>query len=73
MGSNRPRRSSTGVGMTALVLGALLLIVGTIWIFQGVGMLKGSFMTGESLWAWLGAVCVLFALPLLTLGIRRRR
>ena len=53
--------------------GVLLCIVGMIWILQGMGMLRGSFMTGEALWAWMGAACVLFALPLLTLGIRSRQ
>ena len=29
-----------------LILGAVLVVTGVIWIFQGIGTLKGSFMTG---------------------------
>ena len=32
---------------------------------QGLDVLKGSFMTGEAFWAWMGALAVLFGLPLL--------
>jgi hypothetical protein len=56
-----------------LVAGILLVVVGGVWIFQGVGVLKGSFMTGEAFWAWIGAVCVLFGLPLVLRGLRRTR
>jgi hypothetical protein len=32
-----------------------LIVVGFIWIGQGLGILGGSsFMTGERVWAWLG-------------------
>jgi hypothetical protein len=33
-----------------LVVGILLVLVGGVWIFQGIGVLKGSFMTGQALW-----------------------
>ena len=37
-------------------IGLVLLVVGLVWFFQGVGVIKGSFMTGEALWAVLGVV-----------------
>jgi hypothetical protein len=40
-----------------LVIGVLLLMIGAVWILQGIGLLKGSFMTGEAVWAVIGAVC----------------
>jgi len=43
----------------------VLLVVGVIWFFQGVGVIEGSFMTGEAVWAVIGAVCVLAGLALL--------
>jgi len=56
-----------------LVLAAVLLdIVGIVWILQGVGILKGSFMTDSAFWAWMGGLCVAAAIPLLVLGLRRR-
>ena len=37
-------------------IGLVLLVVGLVWFLQGVGVIKGSFMTGEALWAVLGVV-----------------
>lgn len=39
-----------------LVVGAVLVIVGVVWIFQGIGDLRGSFMTGSPFWAWMGVL-----------------
>ena len=38
--------------------GILLLVVGAIWVLQGAGFLKGSFMTGQGMWLVIGLVCV---------------
>jgi hypothetical protein len=43
----------------------VLLLVGVVWFFQGVGVIEGSFMTGEAVWAAIGAVCVVAGLALL--------
>ena len=53
--------------------GSVLMAVGAVWVLQGVGTLKGSFMTGQSAWAWIGAACVLFGLPVVMAGWRRSR
>jgi Ca2+/Na+ antiporter len=42
-----------------------LLVVGAVWFFQGVGVIEGSFMTGEALWAVIGVVCVAAGIALL--------
>jgi len=36
------------------VLGVLLLLVGLVWVGQGLGYIKGSFMTGDMKWFWIG-------------------
>ena len=51
----------------------MLIALGGIWVLQGVGTLGGSFMTGQATWAWIGAACVLFGLPLVVAGRRRSR
>jgi hypothetical protein len=56
-----------------VVVGAALVITGAVWVFQGIGTLKGSFMTGQSFWAWMGAVAILVGAPLLARGLRRTR
>src|SRR5437764_15473749 len=43
------RTPGAGRRRTAMVLaGVVLVIVGVIWILQGAGTLKGSFMTGSA-------------------------
>ena len=39
----------------AIVLAVLMLLTGGVWIGQGLGYIKGSFMTGDMRWFWIGA------------------
>ncbi|MGI8587304.1 MAG: hypothetical protein ACR2M0_06385 [Chloroflexia bacterium] len=41
------------------VLSILLILVGVIWVGQGMGYIKGSFMTNDPFWGWTGLVCLL--------------
>ena len=50
---------------TRLVAGVVLCIVGAVWFGQGVGWIGGSFMSGEALWAVIGAFCIAFGIVLL--------
>ena len=78
----RPKRRSwfvrttnceEGVGMRFawVAVGVILLAVGVVWIFQGVGSRRGSFMTGDPVWAWIGVGAVALSVPMLVRGIRR--
>jgi urea transporter len=53
--------------------GVILGLAGVIWLLQGVGVIRGSFMTGSALWAVIGAVLILFAAWILGGDQRRRR
>ena len=55
-----------------VVVGTALVVTGTVWILQGVGVLKGSFMTSQSFWGWMGGLAVLLGVPVLLRGLRRR-
>ena len=59
------------------MLGALLVIVGVVWIGQGLGLIHGSSMTGSAFWAVIGSLSVIVGLALLGahthLARRRRR
>jgi hypothetical protein len=46
-------------------IGIVLLVVGLVWFFQGIGVITGSFMTGEALWAVIGVVCAVAGVALL--------
>ena len=54
------------------VLGVLCLLVGCIWILQGINILPGSFMTGQTKWAIYGGLLVVVGLGLLLSANRRR-
>ena len=41
------------------VIGALLVLVGIVWILQGINVLPGSFMTGQMKWAYYGAIALI--------------
>jgi hypothetical protein len=57
---------------TVLVsLGVLMVIIGGIWTFQGLGYLEGSPMTGVELWAILGPLVAGLGVALLLVGLRR--
>ena len=54
------------------VLGALLILFGTIWFLQGINVLPGSFMTGQIKWAVNGGCAVAVGVILLVLANRRK-
>ena len=39
----------------ATVLSGPMLLMGIIWTLQGVGLMPGSFMSGDIKWALIGA------------------
>lgn len=53
-------------------LAVLLDLTGIVWILQGIGVLPGSFMTGQIVWAAIGTV-LLFASGLLLWAAYRPR
>ena len=61
-----------GPVLVLFALGGLFLVVGIIWLGQGVGLIGGSFMTGEALWALVGALCIVLGAFLIRAGFRWR-
>lgn len=54
-------------------LGVLSGIVGLVWLGQGLGLIGGSFMTGQAVWAVIGAIAILVGAFLIRTGLRWRR
>jgi hypothetical protein len=54
------------------VIGVLLLLIGVIWILQGLNVLPGSFMTGQMKWAAYGGLAVVAGLGALYAARRIR-
>ena len=53
------------------VLGVLCLLVGFVWILQGINVLPGSFMTGQTKWAIYGGLLATIGFGLLFSANRR--
>lgn len=55
------------------VSGTLLLFVGCVWFLQGINVLPGSFMTGQTKWAVYGAIAAIAGAFFLIAARRQRR
>lgn len=55
-----------------LVIAVLLFLLGLVWMGQGLGFIKGSFMTGQMQWFWIGLGCVAVAAALAVVRGRLR-
>lgn len=53
------------------IVGVLLTLIGLVWLGQGVGLIQGSFMTGQAQWALIGIICLIIGVGLLYLTNRR--
>ncbi|MFB6724416.1 hypothetical protein ACFCV3_29830 [Kribbella sp. NPDC056345] len=56
--------------IVAIAFGVLLTALGAVWALQGLGYLKGSSMTGSSLWAIVGPIVAAFGVALVFVAIR---
>jgi len=54
------------------ILGVLLILAGGVWFLQGINVLPGSFMTGQTQWALYGAIAILAGVGLIIIANRRR-
>ena len=54
------------------VIGGLLILVGAVWVLQGVNILPGSFMTGNPQWTINGAITIVIGIALILFGRSRK-
>jgi hypothetical protein len=59
-------------GWLPMTLGLLLVVLGAVWTLQGLGIVKGSVMTGVSAWAVAGPIVAFAGLVLIVIGVRIR-
>jgi low temperature requirement protein LtrA len=58
---------------TRWIIAAVLVVIGAVWIAQGLGFLRGSgFMDGDARWALIGAALAAGGLVLGWTAIRAR-
>jgi hypothetical protein len=60
-------------GSTSTVIGGFAVLLGGVWFFQGIGLVRGSFMTGSHLWLFIGLVVALGGFAVLGNAVRARR
>ena len=58
--------------IVSTIVGVLCLLVGCIWFLQGINILPGSFMTGQTKWAVYGALLVIVGIVVLAVARRKR-
>jgi hypothetical protein len=55
-----------------VIVGAILCVVGIVWIAQGLGAMHGSAMSGHHEYAGLGIVVLIVGLTLIAMSWRHR-
>ncbi|WP_181180134.1 hypothetical protein [Mesorhizobium sp. B2-1-3A] len=48
--------------LTKNLLALIVLAIGALWLLQGIGVVGGSFMTGQPQWFYIGIVTMLVGL-----------
>jgi hypothetical protein len=54
------------------IVGVLCLLMGCVWFLQGINVLPGSFMSGQSKWAIYGGITAVAGIGLLFAANRRK-
>ena len=54
------------------IVGVLCSLIGCVWILQGINILPGSFMTGQTKWAIYGSLLTIIGVGLVIRANRRR-
>ena len=44
-----------------LIIATLLALAGIVWLGQGIGLIHGSYMTGQPKWAIIGTALIVAA------------
>jgi hypothetical protein len=54
------------------IVAVLLILVGLVWFLQGINVLPGSFMTGQTEWAVYGGIAIVAGIGLLVFANRHK-
>lgn len=54
------------------IVAVLLILMGAIWALQGLGVVGGSFMVGQTRWLYIGLLTMVVGVGLLFVGRRNR-
>jgi hypothetical protein len=59
-------------GTGLVVAGVVVALLGLLFTLQGVGVVRGSAMSGTTFWTVAGPVIIVVGLALAGAGVRRR-
>ena len=65
--------SERGPRVLLTIVGVVAIIIGLVWVGQGLNLIPGSFMTGDPKWFVIGAVVTLVGVLLTFVGLGRLR
>jgi hypothetical protein len=54
------------------VVGVVMILLGSVWILQGINLLRGSFMSGQMQWAVRGGILALVGIGLVSWVNRKK-
>jgi uncharacterized membrane protein HdeD (DUF308 family) len=58
--------------IAATVFSILLILVGAVWYLQGINVIGGSVMTGQSQWSVYGSIAIVIGILLLVYTNRKK-
>jgi hypothetical protein len=67
----RVERAHMRIALT--IIGVVFVLLGAVWCLQGMNVLLGSPMSGQSEWTRNGAILAVVGLAIVAVGNRRRR
>ena len=54
------------------IVGVLLILIGAVWFLQGINVIGGSVMTGQTQWVVIGAIAAVVGIGLLAFANRKK-
>jgi len=58
--------------MTLKIVGGVLILLGGLWVLQGLDLLVGSAMSGQAIYAVLGALLIVGGIVVEAMGFQRK-
>jgi uncharacterized membrane protein HdeD (DUF308 family) len=56
-----------------IVISIVLVCIGTVWILQGINVLPGSFMSGQSRWTRNGSIVAIIGIASFFIAMRIKK
>jgi len=53
--------------------GAVISLIGLVWMLQGLSVIPGSSMTGNKTWLYIGLLCLAAGIVALIIAVRWQR